>query len=987
MKVLIIIPNANINSELKCGKEIREIENSLYSSPCRNQYSISIICSARPKDIRRTILREKPEYIHICGHSVKDEGVIIQDYTDNVQFLDASTLKEFFSLFSDSIHCILLNSCYSSNIAKSISEEIDYAIGMKNKILDEDAIEFAVAFYDGIFSGKNVENSFKLASNSLKWNSNTQFPEPDLYKKEYRNITKLELRNRKSILIAPTRLPSENNFFCGRENELKFLSECWDNKNVNVICIEAWGGVGKTALVSRWRSEMIDARGNGAEIIFDWSFHSQGNINNRPVSADLFFDEAFKWFGVEEGGDRIVEKGEKLALLVRQKRALVILDGMEALQYSDNFVGQEGAIKDYSLRVFVSMLSDFNPGLCVITTRTKISNLNFCYGESAKLLKLPYLDLHQSKRLLEIYNVYGSTKTINKICENFKGHALSLNLVATYIRDNLKGNADNFIKKEVLGEGNSEKIKVLKIMRSYEEWYGDGKQIRILRILSLFDRPAKQEEIKYLLKEPIINGLTDGITSLGSNELGTVFRQLRHASLVMEYEMDDINYLDTHPIIREYFSKKLLEQFPEAYREGHYKLYKYFSNCGKECPEIVNQMNFWFRAVYHGCLAEKYEEVFECIYLPHMKQGEMIYDARILGGNSTNLDAISGFFSNPWTELKGELDEQKRAAIYAEASFALRSNGLIVESIAPLEKAFEIESDRLNYEEAAMHAGNLAELYLVIGKMKNAITYAEMGIEIAEKSNKVWRHYWIQMAKKADILSKNGKSDFSIAYFRQAESVQKYFDKESERLYGVLAFKKFDAYLTLIEDKICVPYRLKIDLIINNKERSNVEERLNEYKKQTEIALEHDLRYKRILHIALDNLILIRIIMLKTILQYEKFDSSLEKLLSETINGLYESGRAEYIPYGLLTRAKYWYLLNNELKMSEDIAKTQDTIKSRNFKLFEMDVLVERTYYFLLCEDRKEAKRLVNLAKKQCYDIGYFRKMREIDLLIEKMGE
>lgn len=351
MKVLIIIPNANINSELKCGKEIREIENSLYSSPCRNQYSISIICSARPKDIRRTILREKPEYIHICGHSVKDEGVIIQDYTDNVQFLDASTLKEFFSLFSDSIHCILLNSCYSSNIAKSISEEIDYAIGMKNKILDEDAIEFAVAFYDGIFSGKNVENSFKLASNSLKWNSNTQFPEPDLYKKEYRNITKLELRNRKSILIAPTRLPSENNFFCGRENELKFLSECWDNKNVNVICIEAWGGVGKTALVSRWRSEMIDARGNGAEIIFDWSFHSQGNINNRPVSADLFFDEAFKWFGVEEGGDRIVEKGEKLALLVRQKRALVILDGMEALQYSDNFVGQEGAIKDYSLRV------------------------------------------------------------------------------------------------------------------------------------------------------------------------------------------------------------------------------------------------------------------------------------------------------------------------------------------------------------------------------------------------------------------------------------------------------------------------------------------------------------------------------------------------------------------------------------------------------------------------------------------------------------
>ena len=93
--------------------------------------------------------------------------------------------------------------------------------------------------------------------------------------------------------------------------------------------------------------------------------------------------------------------------------------------------------------------------------------------------------------------------------------------------------------------------------------------------MSLFDRPAKQEEIKYLLKEPIIIELTDGIEKLDGNGLGSVVRQLRHASLVMEYEMNNTNYLDTHPIIREYFSKKLLEHFPKAYKEGHYKLYKY----------------------------------------------------------------------------------------------------------------------------------------------------------------------------------------------------------------------------------------------------------------------------------------------------------------------------------------------------------------------------------------------------------------------------
>ena len=467
--------------------------------------------------------------------------------------------------------------------------------------------------------------------------------------------------------------------------------------------------------------------------------------------------------------------------------------------------------------------------------------------------------------------------------------------------------------------------------------------------------------------------------------LGTVFRQLRHSSLIMEYEVNNTNYLDTHPIIREYFSKQLIEQFPIAYREGHDKLYYYFSNCGKECTDSITQMNLCFRAVYHGCLAEKYEEVYDSIYLPYMKQGEMIYDARILGGNSTNLDAISGFFIKPWTELRGKFDDYQKAAIYAEASFALRSNGFIVESIIPLEKAFDIEKRILNYEEAAMDAGNLSELYLVIGKVEEALKYAEEGIKIAEKSNKVWRHYWVQIAKKADILSKNGKFDFSIAFFGQAESVQKYFDKESERLYGVLAFKKFDALLSDIEDKIYVSFRIDNRVVIEIQEQNFYNKLLDEYILQVQIALNHDLQYKRILHIALDKLILVRINMLKSILQ-KNVDIELESSLSEIINELYKSGRAEYIPYGLLTRSKYWYMLKNAVKMNEDIIKTQDVIKNRNFELFEIDVLIEKVYLSILNHNRCEANNLLDIANKQFRCIGYYRKTIEIEILKENMA-
>ena len=173
-KLLIVMLYANSNVELNLGKESREITNGLHASRYRDEYSISTIFSARPKDIRREILNIKPDFVHICGHSLKNEGLVIEDENNGKQILDGKTLKEFFGVFSHFISCVILNSCYSSEIAEEIAEKIDVVIGMKNKIKDEDAIEFAVAFYDGIFSGESIESSFILATNSLKWNSNTK---------------------------------------------------------------------------------------------------------------------------------------------------------------------------------------------------------------------------------------------------------------------------------------------------------------------------------------------------------------------------------------------------------------------------------------------------------------------------------------------------------------------------------------------------------------------------------------------------------------------------------------------------------------------------------------------------------------------------------------------------------------------------------------------------------------------------------------------
>lgn len=98
-KLLIVMLYADSNVELNLGKESREITNGLYASKYREEYSVSTIFSARPMDIRREILKIKPDFVHICGHSTKNEGLIIEDENNGKQILDGKILKEFLEFF------------------------------------------------------------------------------------------------------------------------------------------------------------------------------------------------------------------------------------------------------------------------------------------------------------------------------------------------------------------------------------------------------------------------------------------------------------------------------------------------------------------------------------------------------------------------------------------------------------------------------------------------------------------------------------------------------------------------------------------------------------------------------------------------------------------------------------------------------------------------------------------------------------------------
>jgi hypothetical protein len=79
-------------------------------------------------------------------------------------------------------------------------------------------------------------------------------------------------------------------------------------------------------------STSLDVGWRGAEKVFGWSFYSQGT--DRLSSSDEFIDAALRWFGdVDPKVGSPWDKGERLAALIKKQRTLLVLDGVEPLQW------------------------------------------------------------------------------------------------------------------------------------------------------------------------------------------------------------------------------------------------------------------------------------------------------------------------------------------------------------------------------------------------------------------------------------------------------------------------------------------------------------------------------------------------------------------------------------------------------------------------------------------------------------------------------
>jgi tetratricopeptide (TPR) repeat protein len=799
--------------------------------------------------------------------------------------------------------------------------------------------------------------------------------------------------------VAPSRLRDSAVTLIGREEELARLDAAWADPGTRVLTIVAFGGVGKTSLVAHWAAGLAQRDYDGASY-FDWSFYSQGTREQGGASADQFINRALEFFGDADmagGAASPWDKGARLAHLVAERRTLLVLDGLEPLQYPPGPVA--GKLHDQAVEALLKGLAQRNPGLCVVTTRESVKDLETFHGATAPELPLHHLSTPAGVKLLRSLRVQGSEGELKALVEDVQGHALTLNLLGRYLvsahgGDIRRRDRVRLEKADASIQGGH----AFKAMAAYERWLADGgeqgvRQLAILRLIGLFDRPADAACLDALRRPPAITGLTEPIVDLAEEDWNLAMTALDECGLVSMPEAGGSGAIDAHPLIREYFAKQLRDHAPEAWREAHSRLYEHLRDSAEHQPDTLEGLQPLYQAVVHGCHARRHREARREVYRDRILRGNEFYSTKLLGAFGADLSAVACFFDQPWTTVSPLLAVQDRAWLISRASYNLRAIGRLSEALQPMRAGLAMRIEQEDWENAATSAGNLSELELNLGNVASAVLNAEQAVAHADRSGDVFQRLY-HRTTLADALHQTGRPKEAKTRLHEAEAIQRESQPQYPLLYSLQGFRYCDLLLSQ-------PERIAWQYVTGWPPRASAEGKDGvggteafrdvENRAARTLAWAEEIRTS-ILTMALDHLTVGRAILYRSVMEAGASvmvpgtrplvnQIAAHNQLDAAVDCLHRAGQMHHLPRGLLSRAWLRILQGNTSSAQTDLDEAWEIAARASMRLFLADIHLYRARLFHAVKPYPWGTPHADLsaARKLIEECGYWRRKEELE--------
>jgi tetratricopeptide (TPR) repeat protein len=748
----------------------------------------------------------------------------------------------------------------------------------------------------------------------------------------------------------------------GRKRQLKILTDAWDNEKTNVVSITALGGVGKTALVKVWLNQMKLKNFEGADRIFCWSFYNQGTEEGTFVSEDIFILRALEWFGDPNPSHGSPwNKGERLAELIKKQRTLLILDGLEPLQYLPGSRGRQ--LNQIGLKFLLPNLALSNPGLCIITSRFEIEEIKDVREPSVKYINLPNLSQKAGSQILFAIGVNKGTEYERKrVSKEFGGHALALILLAGLLKALFKGDIRYWKEIGPLEDEEQEGKHARRVLEAYERYLEDKPELELLYLMGLFDRPAEYKAITTLRSSPVLFELTKKLHQIRDRDLRLIISRLKEIRLLNEPDLSQHDTLDTHPLIREHFREKLKKSNQGVWLAGHEILYNYYKSLAPKQPKTLEEMAPLYAAVSHGVKANFHQKTFNEIIYPKIQRGTKFFSSYNLGAYESDLSILSEFFlpsKEPWQKFVPNLKKETEAFISKETGYCLRALGRLNESIPLVKNAIQIYNSIKSLPEISDSFHILSRIYLALGELENALFHAKKSVEYSDLIGDLPRKINKRIVL-GDVLHNMGKFVEAEIIFLESERLQKNEKKKNPRTRTILEFHYCDFLLTMGRFQEILDKASEI----------------MDWNKQKEFPLS----------MALDQLVLGKAYLAKAKISDKNLFYLSKNYLDKAVDNFRLASYQEYLPIGLFGQVEINRLTGNFNKAQKTLDEAILIIKRGNMKLYEAEYYLTRAWLYISMSKKNDAFNSVNIAKEKINKMGYNRRLLEIENLERQLN-
>jgi len=181
VKILFLAASPDDLAHLALDKEVRGIQERLRTGEHRERFELVSEVAVRVSEVSGFLLQHKPTIVHFSGHGDSEGRLQLQDRQDQAFGVPIAAFADLFELFKTTTRCVVLNACYSDQMAVALACHIDCVVGMTSSVRDDSAIIFAEDFYRALSFGQSLQTAFKLGCIAIHLHNTGQQGIPKLH--------------------------------------------------------------------------------------------------------------------------------------------------------------------------------------------------------------------------------------------------------------------------------------------------------------------------------------------------------------------------------------------------------------------------------------------------------------------------------------------------------------------------------------------------------------------------------------------------------------------------------------------------------------------------------------------------------------------------------------------------------------------------------------------------------------------------------------